>query len=120
MKTNDNFAYDLEVGQNGENIFADLLTGKKIEVKTDFQASRTGNLYIEFECWGKQSGLATTKADFWVFLIMKQGTNKSTFGLDEIEIIKFVSTNRLKTICREWLKHNEKIKGVTKKPPKGV
>ena len=33
MKTNDNFAYDLEVGQRGENIFADLLTGKKIEVK---------------------------------------------------------------------------------------
>lgn len=119
MKTNNNFAYDLEVGQNGENIFADLLTGKKIEVKTDFQASRTGNLYVEFECWGKRSGLATTKADFWVFLIMKQGTNKSSFGLDEIEIIKFVSTNRLKTICREWLKHNEKIKGGDQKTAYG-
>lgn len=119
MKTNNNFAYDLEVGQNGENIFADLLSGKKIEVKTDFQASRTGNLYIEFECWGKRSGLATTKADFWVFLIMKEGTNKSSFGLNEIEIIKFVSTNRLKSICREWLKHNEKIKGGDQKTAHG-
>ena len=69
MKTNDNFEFDLQVGQHGENIFADLLTGKKIEVKTDFIASRTGNLYVEFECWGKRTGLATTKADFWVFLI---------------------------------------------------
>jgi hypothetical protein len=38
-----------------------------IEIKYDRESKRTGNIAIEFQCSGKWSGLATTKADFWVF-----------------------------------------------------
>ena len=31
MKTNDNFEFDLQVGQHGENVFADLLPKKKLK-----------------------------------------------------------------------------------------
>lgn len=40
---------------------------KSIEVKYDRQCNETGNLFIEIEIFGKRSGLAITKADYWVF-----------------------------------------------------
>lgn len=44
MKTNDNFAYDLQVGQHGENIFADLLTGKKNRSQNRLHCITNGQL----------------------------------------------------------------------------
>jgi hypothetical protein len=38
-----------------------------IEVKYDRESQRTGNIAIEFQCSGKWSGIATTKADAWAF-----------------------------------------------------
>ena len=47
MKTkNNNFAYDLEVGQNGENIFADLLTEKKLKLKPTFRRPEPGTFIL--------------------------------------------------------------------------
>ncbi len=37
------------------------------EVKNDLMAERTGNVAIEYECRGKPSGLAVTRAEFWVY-----------------------------------------------------
>lgn len=37
------------------------------EVKFDRTSQTTKNIAIEFQCSGKWSGIATTKADFWVF-----------------------------------------------------
>ena len=42
----------------------------KIEVKSDRQASRTGNLCIEYEGNKKPSGISATEADFWVYFIV--------------------------------------------------
>lgn len=39
------------------------------EVKTDFRAATTGNLFFEYECSGKPSGLTSTQADRWAILI---------------------------------------------------
>jgi len=36
------------------------------EVKQDFKGDHTNNLAFEFECKGKPSGLAVTKADYWI------------------------------------------------------
>lgn len=70
------FDLDLEFGQEGENFVKELLTGgKTVEVKRDRRWKETGNLYIETECYftGRQawasSGLTTTKAHYWAFVI---------------------------------------------------
>ena len=42
-------------------------TKQAIEVKYDKMASETGNIVIEVSFNGKDSGLMTTKADWWVF-----------------------------------------------------
>jgi hypothetical protein len=69
VKFNSDFAFDLKMGQDEEIWLADLLRGKTVEVKRDYIASRTGNLFVEFSSRGKASGLATTKADFWAFIL---------------------------------------------------
>jgi len=37
------------------------------EVKNDLMAAQTGNIAIEYECRGKPTGLATSKAGFWIY-----------------------------------------------------
>lgn len=39
------------------------------EVKTDFKAKNTGNLFFEYKCSGKDSGLLSTQADKWAVLL---------------------------------------------------
>ena len=69
MEYNSDFKYDLLTGiLDGESWVHSLLENKKIEVKYDGDISnRTGNVYVEYECRGKKSGIATTEADYWVF-----------------------------------------------------
>ena len=64
MQYNSNFKYDLAVGQIAEKALAEIFENKKVEVKTDFKAKTTGNLFIEFKSRGKDSGITTTQADY--------------------------------------------------------
>jgi hypothetical protein len=54
-------AYDIRARVNGK-IFT-------FEIKEDFTCERTGNVGIEFECRGKPSGIAVSKADFYIYKI---------------------------------------------------
>ena len=70
------FQADLAKGQIGEELAKALIMGEiEVEVKTDFKWKETGNLYIELECYhqstGKYelSGLSTTTADYWAFVL---------------------------------------------------
>lgn len=77
MSYEPDFDLDFSRGQVGENLvggFLQSLEGGTIEVKTDYRISETGNVYVE--TWQykrpgatdkKQSGINTTKADYWVF-----------------------------------------------------
>ena len=69
MEFNSDFRYDLKVGQLQEKWLAELLSSKKIEVKRDFKASRTGKVFVEFFCRGKPSGISTTEAEYWAFIL---------------------------------------------------
>lgn len=63
---------DLSIGKAGERkvlAIADAWTEGRVEVKTDTRAATTGNLYVEFECKGRASGINTTKADAWAFVV---------------------------------------------------
>lgn len=96
------FDIDYEYGRQGElwiDSVADALKTERAEVKTDGRCQQTGNLYVEFECrrrdgWHR-SGLATTEADVWVFVIGDTG----------IAIV--IKTEVLKAICRPLLKQGK-------------
>ena len=60
------FDLDLQYGQVREKIVADMLQDKKIEVKSERGMwLQTGNRAIEYECYGKPSGINATKSDYW-------------------------------------------------------
>ena len=44
-----------------------------VEIKNDIASMRTGNIGIEYECRGKPSGIAITKADYWMHIIRHDG-----------------------------------------------
>lgn len=69
MEYNNDFKYDLKVGQLTEKWLGELLSGKTVEVKRDFKASQTGKVFVEFFCRGKPSGISITEADYWAFVI---------------------------------------------------
>jgi hypothetical protein len=84
-----NFDLDLEYGEAGESMLLSILNGaKKVEVKTDRMAHTTGNIAVEFRCNGRLSGISTTEADYWAF-VLRGGT-----------IVILIETDRLKKIAR--------------------
>ncbi len=60
------FDIDLEYGKVRERHVADMLQDKKIEVKSERGMwQNTGNIAIEYESYGKPSGINATEADYW-------------------------------------------------------
>jgi hypothetical protein len=60
------FDIDLEYGQVREKQVADMLQDKKIEVKSERGLwQKTGNIAIEYESYGKPSGIEATESDYW-------------------------------------------------------
>jgi len=60
------FDIDLEYGKVREKLVADMLQDKRIEVKSERDVwQRTGNIAIEYECYGKPSGINATESDYW-------------------------------------------------------
>jgi len=60
------FDIDLAYGTIREEKIADMMTNKKIEVKSEKDMwQKTGNICIEYESWGKPSGIKATEADYW-------------------------------------------------------
>ena len=94
MEYNSDFKWDLKVGQLHEEWLGDLLQSKTIEVKRDFMASRTGRVFVEFFCRNKPSGIATTQAKFWAFIL-----DDETVVLLPEETISFGIRGRRKRQC---------------------
>ena len=69
MEFNNDFRYDLKIGQGAENFLGKLLEGDNIEVKMDRIAHKTGRIFVEYESRGKPSGISTTEADYWCSII---------------------------------------------------
>ena len=62
------FDLDLAFGEYHEDSLAALLgiDADKVEVKTDRMWINTGNIAIEFESYGKPSGIRATESEQWV------------------------------------------------------
>ena len=89
MKYNNDFKYDLKVGQIQEEELGKILSEKRIEVKYDLQALDTGNVYVEYESRGKRSGISTSEAEFYCF----------AFG----DTFHLIETKLLKSRCRKYI-----------------
>ena len=60
------FDIDLQWGKVREKNVAKMLQDKKIEVKSERDIwQSTGNIAIEFESYGKPSGIMATESDYW-------------------------------------------------------
>ena len=76
-----------------------------VEVKSDAQYKKTGNFYVEYECNGKPSGIAATKAKYYYIY------------LDKLYILK---TEDLKDKCRKYLNTKKDKKGGDNMASKGI
>lgn len=53
-----------------------ILYGDKeitFESKEDLMSAKTGNMFLEYECSGKPSGITTTKSDFYLLTMAERG-----------------------------------------------
>jgi hypothetical protein len=95
------FDLDLTYGEIREEKIAAMLTDKKVEVKSERDIwQNTGNICIEYECWGKPSGIRATESDYWFHnlcigddeyctLVFKTATLKKI--VDKLDTFKTVS-----------------------------
>ena len=100
------FKVDLPKGEESERTIAFLLymnDGDLIEAKRDFIVSNTGNVAIEYECRGKPSGIAKTKAAWWAILLNGNKYNG--------EVIVLIRTERLKEIARKYRDTERDVSG---------
>ena len=107
MEYNNDFKYDLKVGQIAEKSLGDLLEHKTIEVKKDLQALETKNIFIEYESRNKPSGLATTQSDYYCYFI----SDTRMF---------LIETNDLKKLCRKYIGTKKDILGGDSNTSKGI
>jgi len=106
MNYNNDFKYDLKVGQTKEKALGNIFNNKTVEVKFDLKALKTGNVYVEYFSRGKKSGISNTIADYYCFC----------FG----ETYHIIETTILKDRCRKWLNTNRDKKGGDNNTSKGV
>lgn len=106
MEYNNDFRFDLMLGQIYEEQLGELLN-QKIEVKRDYKCLETGNIYVEYESRGKLSGLSTTQANYWCYW----------FSEEHCVLIK---TDRLKEMCRKYLGTERDKRGGDANTSKGI
>jgi len=65
------FSKDLSYGKKHEKLV--MKSMEDFELKTDRMAYKTGNVYVEFQSRGRDSGILTSKSDTWIFKIVSKG-----------------------------------------------
>ena len=109
MKYSNSFYYDLDFAESAQKWVNDLFTGGlKVEVKSDRMASKTGNIFIEVYSRGKESGISTTEAAYWIYRI------------DDKDLAIIISTKRLKELVKYFYGKNGFKNGGDNDTSKGV
>ena len=102
------FDIQLESAEIQEKKIAEIFTSRsiKIEVKSESHLwAKTGNIAIEYENYGKKSGIASTEADWWCHQLL-EADGKTTKALLMFPV------DELKRIARKYLNtSNDKVGG---------
>jgi hypothetical protein len=106
------FGFDIDLAQGilkeGELGRILSLGGSRIEVKTDYKAAQTGNVFVEYEQAGpptykpRPSGVAITVAEWWVTVLMNR---------DAVHCVLVNPTEYIKKVGRIALGKGMKAKG---------
>jgi len=104
MNYNNNFEYDLKVGQVKEKELGNILENKTIEVKSCVDA--IFNVFIEYESRNKPSGISTSKADYYCFFLKNA--------------IVLISLDNIKLKSRKYLNTKRDVKGGDNNTSKGI
>jgi hypothetical protein len=94
------FDLDLEYGTVREDKVAEILQDKKIEVKSERGMwMKTGNIAIEYESWGKPSGIRATESDYW-FHNLCVGDNEYCTLVFKTEVLRTIvdKLDKFKTV----------------------
>ncbi len=93
------FDIDLAYGEVREDKIADMLTNKKIEVKSEKDLwQKTGNICIEYESWGKPSGIEATESDYWFHNLCVGDDEYCTLVFDTKVLKKIISINKFRSV----------------------
>ena len=86
------FDIDLEYGKVREQQVADMLQDKKIEVKSERDVwQKSGNIAIEYECYGKPSGINATESDYWFHNLCIGDETFATLVFDTASLKRIIS-----------------------------
>ena len=94
------FDLDLKYGTVREDKLAEMLQDKKIEVKSESGMwMKTGNIAIEYESWGKPSGIRATESDYW-FHNLCVGDNEYCTLVFKTEVLRTIvdKLDKFKTV----------------------
>lgn len=95
------FDINLMEGKLSEAELANII--QKCEVKKDFAAHKTGNIFIEYQSRGNKSGISTTEADWWAYILADENHDE--------DIILLCRTEKLKDLCRDYLDTDKNVRG---------
>lgn len=90
--------YLFSVSSNSNYDF-ELSNMMKYEVKTDFKAVITGNIYIEFIQFGRPSGISITYSDFYI-IIIPYPTSSLFLLIDVLELQYLISIGSYRFIIQ--------------------
>ena len=92
IKDRKKFDIDLEYGKVREQQVADMLQDKKIEVKSERDVwQKTGNIAIEYESYGKPSGINATESDYWFHNLCIGDETFATLVFDTTSLKRIIS-----------------------------
>ena len=101
VKDRKKFDLDLQYGQVREDMVAEMLQGCKIEVKSERDLwQKTGNIAVEYESYGKPSGIMATESEYWFHNLCMGATTYVTLVFktqvlkDLIESLDYIKTVR--------------------------
>lgn len=98
------FDADLRFGQEGEEWLVLLAKHKKLEIKRDREWVKSGNLYFEYESYGKISGFAGTEADYYAYILSGVDGEAKTVYLWEINNLRnnlrrLLADKKIRKVC---------------------
>ena len=93
--------YDLKININQKSI--------TYEVKADRLTYITNNIAIEYECSKKDSGISTTKSDFYAYFIIKPNDNYDLYIIPTEDIKTFIKENKFIRIVNGGDNYNSKM-----------
>jgi hypothetical protein len=105
------FDIDLEYGKVREQQVADMLQDKKIEVKSERDVwQKTGNIAIEYECYGKPSGINATESDYWFHNLCIGDETFATLVFDTASLKRIISNlDKKRSVSRMYLLNLQKL-----------